>query len=182
MTPQTVRLAYKTGKTAYRTFKDYRNRKTAEAYDATSEVLNDAANTYHSLRANVRELAGDIGEELNNRRQELVKETSATGKKLSRAARRKAAKTGKARSQKGRKEKSAAANRQTRQVRLVWHTLRGYRRRYLLTGGHVAPLKNPAPSRPAWKNTPATTMSNHGWSTPPRHLRMATKSRFEEPL
>ena len=65
MTPQTVRLAYKTGKTAYRTFKDYRNRKTAEAYDATSEVLNDAANTYHSLRANVRELAGDIGEELN---------------------------------------------------------------------------------------------------------------------
>ena len=51
MTPQTVRLAYKTGKTAYRTFKDYRNRKTAEAYDATSEVLNDAANTYHSLRA-----------------------------------------------------------------------------------------------------------------------------------
>jgi len=42
MTPQTVRLAYKAGKTAYRTFKDYRNRKTAEAYDATSEVLNDA--------------------------------------------------------------------------------------------------------------------------------------------
>ena len=105
MTPQTVRLAYKTGKTAYRTFKDYRNRKTAEAYDATSEVLNDAANTYHSLRANVRELAGDIGEELNNRRQELVKETSATGKKLSRAARRKAAKLEKRAAKKAGKKK-----------------------------------------------------------------------------
>ena len=134
MTPQTVRLAYKTGKTAYRTFKDYRNRKTAEAYDATSEVLNDAANTYHSLRANVRELAGDIGEELNNRRQELVKETSATGKNcpVQPAAR---PRNWKSAQPKSRKEKVLPQSRQTRQVRLVWHPLRGYHRRYLLLVG-----------------------------------------------
>ena len=96
MNTQTVRLAFKTGKAAYDAFTDYRDRKTAQAYEATSDMLDDAAKTYRTLRANAQELASDVSEEIGNRSQELVADTREATKdakkKLSRFACRKASK------------------------------------------------------------------------------------------